>query len=273
MILGPALNLLDYLPDNDVESPWAVDNSVSHDGTSSVRSGLLGDNGGETALKVTVRGAGKLTFWWKSECEEECDGEYYDYGAFRIGTAEPSVYIAGDSGWRREEIDIPSAGKHVLKWEYHKDDADSYPRDCIWVDQVQWISADGSGMTLTTEYPIPYDWLSSYGFGVETDFETAAGLKLGKVDGSGRPMTVLDDYIAGTNPTNLNSKLTSLIHFDEQGNPKISWTPDLNQGAGKIGVRRYRVYGATSLVDPAWIEVQEGEERNYRFFKTTVEMP
>ena len=99
------------------------------------------------------------------------------------------------------------------------------------------------------------------------------GLKLGKVDGSGRPMTVLDDYIAGTNPTNLNSKLTSLIHFDEQGNPKISWTPDLNQGAGKIGVRRYRVYGATSLVDPTWIEVQEGEERNYRFFKTTVEMP
>ena len=231
-------------------------------------------------MKVTVKGAGKLSFWWKAECEEECDGEYYDYGAFRIGTADPLAYIAGDSGWQRFETEIASTGKHILKWEYHKDDAESIPRDCIWVDQVQWVPADDSGHTLTTGVPVPYSWLESYGFGAETDFETAAKMRLGKVDGAGRAMSVEDDYVAGTDPTNLASKLTATIKMGADGKPILSWKPPLNgedaDGAGiREGVRRYSVLGKRDLgdVEEKWVPVAEGDESDYRFFKVKVEMP
>ena len=92
--------------------------------------------------------------------------------------------------WKREEIVFDGTGKHVCKWEYHKDDAETIPRDCIWVDQVQWLPYGESehDHTLTTEVPVPYLWLDSYGLGRETDFESAAKMKLGKVDGAGRAM-------------------------------------------------------------------------------------
>ena len=278
--LSAAINMYDYLPDNDANCPWTVDAAVSHDGVSSVRSGMLSADGGTTTMKVTVKGAGKLSFWWKAECEEECDGEYYDYGAFRIGTADPLAYIAGDSGWQRFETEIASTGKHILKWEYHKDDAETIPRDCIWVDQVQWVPADDSGHTLTTGVPVPYSWLESYGFGVESDFESAAKMKFGKVDGAGRAMSVEDDYVAGTDPTNLESKLTATIKMGADGKPILSWKPPLNgetaEGAGiREGVRRYSVLGKRDPgdVEEKWEPVAEGDESGYRFFKVKVEMP
>ena len=74
--LSAAINMYDYLPDNDANCPWTVDKEVSHDGVKSVRSGAIGENG-VTTMKVTVRGAGRLSFWWKSECEA-WDEDYYD---------------------------------------------------------------------------------------------------------------------------------------------------------------------------------------------------
>ena len=136
--LSAAINMYDYLPDNDANAPWTVVTDVSHDGVSSARSGAIGENG-VTTMKVTVRGAGRLSFWWKSECEE-WDEDYYDYGAFCVGSeTEPRLRIAGMTDWKREEIVFDGTGKHVCKWEYHKDDAEMIPRDCIWVDQVQWL--------------------------------------------------------------------------------------------------------------------------------------
>ena len=193
--------------------------------------------------------------------------------------------------WKREEIVFDGTGKHVCKWEYHKDDAETIPRDCIWVDQVQWLPYGESehDHTLTTEVPVPYLWLDSYGLGRETDFETAAKMKLGKVDGVGRAMSVEDDYVAGTDPTNLASKLTATIKMGADGKPIVSWKPPLNgedadgagiregvDGAGiREGVRKYGVYGKRDLGDDEepWMPVPEGDESRYRFFKVKVEMP
>lgn len=279
--LSAAINMYDYLPDNDASAPWTVDTEVSHDGVSSVRSGTVGHNG-STVMMVSVRGRGRLSFWWKSECEEY-DEDYYDYGAFRIGSeAEPRVRIAGKTGWKREVIEFDTTGKHTCKWEYHKDDSESIPRDCIWVDQVQWLPYEENehDHTLTTDVPVPYLWLDFYGLGIETDFETAAKMSIGKVDGAGHALSVEDDYVAGTDPTNVSSKLTATIKMGADGKPIVSWKPSLNgendDGSGiREGVRKYNVYGRCDLgnEEENWSRVAEGREENFRFFKVSVEMP
>ena len=102
----------------------------------------------------------------------------------------------------------------------------------------------------------------------------------GKVDGAGRAMSVEDDYVAGTDPTNLASQLTATIKMGADGKPILSWKPSLNgedaDGAGiREGVRSYSVYGKQTLGDAAeeWTPVAEGDEGNYRFFKVGVGMP
>ena len=276
--LSAAINMFDCLPETDATYPWTVVSDVTHDGVSAVRSGAIGANG-LTYLQLTVRGAGRLSFWWKTTCEPMWDGAYYDYASFKVGGVLRAC-LAGTTEWRQVVMDITTTGKHVLRWEYQKDDADSIPPDCVWLDQVQWVPADDSGHTLTTETPVPYSWLERYGFGVETDFETAAKMRLGKVDGAGRAMSVEDDYVAGTDPTNLTSKLTATIKMGADGNPIVSWKPSLNgedaDGAGiREGVRSYSVYGKQTLDDAAeeWKPVAEGDEGNYRFFKVKVEVP
>ena len=175
--------------------------------------------------------------------------------------------IAGnDTGWRKIEVDVPTGGKHVLRWEYCKDGAASYSPDCIWLDQVQWVPADGSGYTLTTPDPVPYTWLSAWGLGLDSDFETAARQTSGKHDANGRPIAVWEDYVAGTVPTDANDLFRAIISMQDDG-PHISWTPNLNTNGE---VRVYRVWGKADLKDSAWTYPANP---THRFFKVTVELP
>ena len=67
---------------------------------------------------------------------------------------------------------------------------------------------------MTTPEPVPYSWLSNYGFGGrDADFETTANAPSGKSDGTGRTLSVWQDYVAGTDPTNLTSRFTAKIEM------------------------------------------------------------
>ena len=250
---------------NDANAPWTVDETESHDGVSAVRSAAVED--GMSGIKLTVKGEGRLLFWWKASCEEVWDGEYYDYGSFKVGSEEKAK-IAGQTDWQRVVVDLETTGKHTLHWDYVKDDDNDEGKDCIWVDQVVWIPADGSGVTLTTGVPVPYAWLEGYGLGVTADFETAANAKTGKRSAFGKELTVWEDYVAGTNPTNLDSVFRTFIDMSS-GVPKISWEPDLNENGTRLE-RNYQIWGAKS-VDGQWFKV-DGDEGKYNFFKVTVEM-
>jgi hypothetical protein len=68
-----------------------------------------------------------------------------------------------------------------------------------------------------------------------------------------------------------------MISF-ENGKPVITWKPALNDTADakgvKKGVRTYKVFGTKALGDNIlWKEVADGKEKDYRFFKVTVDMP
>jgi formylglycine-generating enzyme required for sulfatase activity len=258
--LSAAANLYGYKMESS-ESAWTVDGEVSHDGVSSIKS-----NGDGSYVQTSVRGAGTLSFWWRAMCEEPEDGEYYDYGVFKVGSAE-AAYIAGnDTGWVFYSTNIATTGKHTLRWEYRKDDEGTFAPDCVWLDQVQWIPADGSGTTLTSPEPVPYSWLSQYGLGVASgDFEAAANAASGKTQG-GAATSVWEEFVAGTDPTNVTSRFVAKIEMCN-GEPIVTWEPDLNTN----GIQRiYKVYGKENLTDATWAYPTNSL---HRFFKVTVEMP
>ena len=266
--LGEAANLYGYTMETDEVVPWVVDGEVSHDGVLSVRSGAIGNNG-MTWLQTSIKKAGTVSFWWKVACEEadEEEGEdgYYDYGAFLVDNVVVARVAGHDGEWHYVSHEVASGGKHTLKWEYRKDGATSYAPDCIWVDQVQWIPADGSGSTLTTPEAVPYSWLSGYGLGAGTDFETAASALSGKVQ-SGKATRVWEEWVAGTDPTNVTSRFVAKIEMCN-GEPVVTWEPDLNTN----GIQRmYKVYGKENLTDATWAYPTNSL---HRFFKVTVEMP
>ena len=268
--LSEAANFYGYTMETDTAAPWTVDAAVSHDGVSSVRSGAIGNNG-TTYLMASVKKAGTVSFWWKARCEEpdEEDGEdgYYDYGAFLVDDAVKARIAGNDTGWRFVSVEVPTGGKHVLQWKYNKDGATSYAPDCIWVDQVQWVPADGSGYTLTTPEPVPYAWLDQYNLVVGTDYETVGNAASGKSQG-GNATKIWEEYVAGTDPTNKNSRLEAQITMKD-GNPVITWEPDLNTGGGNV--RIYKVYGSETLNNGG--DWQYPTNSLHRFFKVDVEMP
>lgn len=86
--------------------------------------------------------------------------------------------------------------------------------------------------------------------------------------------TLVDSYVAGLDPADSKSTFKTMIEFKD-GKPVVSWEPalnglDENGRCKKTGVRTYRVLGSTDL--KTWVEVDDGEEDKFNFFKVGVEM-
>ena len=258
--LSEAVNLYGYKMGTDTDKPWVVDSAVSHDSVSSIRS-----NGDGSYVQTSVNGKGTLSFWWRAMCEEP-GYEWYDHCAFVTGGDTVSRIAGENTGWVYFSMTFSTLGKHVLRWEYHKDEEGDFYPDCVWLDQVQWIPADGSGYTLTTPEPVPYSWLMGYNLGFDSDFETAAKQATSKVDANGQQMAVWQDYVAGTDPTNPNDYLRAMIAVSNDV-PIVTWTPNLNTNGE---VRVYTVMGKTNLTDAAWVCPTNS---GHRFFKVKVELP
>ena len=93
--------------------------------------------------------------------------------------------------------------------------------------------------------------------------------KSGKKSAGGADLFVWQDYVAGTDPTDPNSKFTASITF-VNGHPIVSWSPKA-QTAGAMP-RVYNVYGKEKLSDTAWTLCDENTYDNFNFFKVTVRL-
>lgn len=124
---------------------------------------------------------------------------------------------------------------------------------------------------------VPASWVletlvDRYGAGKDVAFVTMYGSLLvealakasGKVNVDGRALTVWDDYVAGTDPTDPTSVFAATIEMVD-GLPKVTWSPDL--GAERV----YTVLGSTDLKE--WTKATEETKGSYKFFKVAVEMP
>ena len=118
---------------------------------------------------------------------------------------------------------------------------------------------------------VPVSWVNQYPsfrtlYG--SDLVAAMAMLTGKKDGSGKQLNVWHDYVAGTDPTDVNDVFQAIIEF-ENGLPKVGWRPNLNE---KDEVRTYRVYGRRSLSNEnAWEYPANSAE--HQFFKVDVSMP
>jgi hypothetical protein len=154
-----------------------------------------------------------------------------------------------------------------------------------YLDRVEWVkdaSASDDEKALQDEKaaydPDFIEFMRIYG-GVNpanataSDYLRAMTNETGKVGADGHRVTLLDEFLAGTDPDDPDDRLYATIAI-EDGIVYVGWVPDLNAG-GKVR-RLYKVYGKRELSD-AWstdpltdAEIDGGE---YRFFRVTVSMP
>ncbi len=109
----------------------------------------------------------------------------------------------------------------------------------------------------TTTQGTPHLWLVQYGLIAGANYEAAA---IADVDGDGH--MAWQEYVAGSNPTNRESVLRTMIDVSNAV-PSLTWTPDL--GSARV----YTVEGRTNLTDAAWGPTNA----TTRFFKIRVDMP
>lgn len=142
------------------------------------------------------------------------------------------------------------------------------------------ISPDTGFVTVVTEVKgntkgvvaVPDSWSASFPnfhkrFG--GNFAEAVTRQTGKRDAVGNPMQVWQDFVAGTDPTDEKDVFTASVTMVD-GKPVVSWTPELRpEEAAK---RKYTTYGKVRLQDKQWVEVPVGHEKDYNFFKVSVEM-
>ena len=119
---------------------------------------------------------------------------------------------------------------------------------------------------------VPDTWPSrfpSYTAKFGSDFAASLTKPTGKKDAAGNPLQVWQDYVAGTDPTDVNDLFRATIDMSG-GTPVVSWTPVLP--AAEAAKRVYTILGRTSLLSGDWTPVPSGQEANYNFFKVRVQM-
>ena len=122
---------------------------------------------------------------------------------------------------------------------------------------------------------IPVEWLRQY-----PDFRSKFGSDVvcallkpsGKLDGGGRPMSVWQDYVAGTDPTDLSSRLKTRITI-EKGIPVVTSDPELPPT--EKSQRQYRIHATIDLASGHWKDIthlSDAQRAAYRFFKISVDV-
>lgn len=102
-----------------------------------------------------------------------------------------------------------------------------------------------------------------------SDFPASLTRETGKLDASGKPQAVWQDYVAGTDPTVPGDLFKAWIEM-EGGKPRIAWKPIL--GTEEADKRKYTIWGRKSLLSGEWESVEDESLENFNFFKVRVEM-
>ena len=183
-------------------------------------------------------------------------GESYDWSK---GTTAPAVAVAGGS------VTVSNVVVHYILNSVQPEFSIQPADDMNFVNIITEVKGSAA-------VAIPKTWADNYpGFAEKfgADFTQALLKPSGKIGTGGTPMLVWQDYVAGTDPTDEKDVFTASITIVD-GKVTISYTPELDEA--RKAMRKYTIWGKTSLLDTEWTEVQDGHESEYNFFKVSVEM-
>ncbi|HNW43480.1 MAG TPA: hypothetical protein PKI19_03185 [Elusimicrobiales bacterium] len=115
---------------------WVTDNTTSHNGTWSARSGDI-DDSEYSVLTVGfyVMTAGPVTFYYKTDSEAS-----YDFLRLYVDNSSArSLNASGLGGaWTYGATGNLAVGFHYLRWVYTKDGSNSPGSDSVWIDDVHF---------------------------------------------------------------------------------------------------------------------------------------
>ena len=134
-------------------------------------------------------------------------------------------------------------------------------------------------MTVTGSFvTVPHSWVDevvgksdALAAKFNGDYDVFLTQSSGKVKANGYPLSIWEEYVAGTDPADPDSifKVTEVTF--ENGVLKVSWEPDLGDD------RKYTEYGAMGLGSAAsWVDmstVPDEEKSAYPFRRVGVDMP
>ena len=177
--------------------------------------------------------------------------------------------------------------KNTYGWisPYEKGVPEKWPVDFGYMQAHETVAEDGDEapaeatgfVVVITEIAggstaVPDSWPSrfpAYAAKFGSDFAASLTKPTGKKDAAGNALQVWQDYVAGTDPTDVNDVFRATIDMSG-GTPVVSWTPVLS--AAEAAKRTYTVFGRKSLLSGDWTPVTSGQEANYNFFKVRVAM-
>lgn len=227
-------------------------------------------------------------------CFEKCDAlrdVYFRGNAPRVScpadSAKPCLgepwYNAGGP-YERLKVHI---NRNTCGWiaPYVKGVPEKWPVALGYMQAYETVTESGNGsqaeetgfVTVITEIrggavAVPETWAAqfpSYTAKFGADFTASLTKPTGKKDAVGNPLQVWQDYVAGTDPTDINDFFRAEIRIVDNA-PVVSWSPVLP--AAEAAKRVYTIYGRASLLSGDWTPVPSGQESNYNFFKVVVQM-
>ncbi len=123
---------------------WTIDTVQHYNGIKSAKSGVI-THSQETTMQVNVTSiTGQVNFYYKVSSEND-----FDFLYFYVDGVIKSEW-SGEVNWSFATFDI-TAGNHVLKWVYSKDESESVGSDCAWVDYIG-LSSNSTGFNPPTNF-------------------------------------------------------------------------------------------------------------------------
>jgi hypothetical protein len=111
--------------------PWEICSSEKSEGSFSSKSGAINNSESSTMeLSGQVLNSGTISFYRKVSSENG-----YDFLWFYIDDTEMGSW-SGEKDWLEVSYTV-TAGKHIFRWVYEKDEANAAGQDAAWVDNIQ----------------------------------------------------------------------------------------------------------------------------------------
>ena len=135
---------------NTSSIPWTIDLTTVYEGSTSFRSGQIGNNA-STSLSINYEVAVNDTLRFMRRVSSE-DG--YDYLRFFLDGNEVNAWT-GVQEWTQEKVAV-TAGTHQFEWMYEKDSNVGDNEDAAWVDNIEFppaVSTVSTGAVINADAP------------------------------------------------------------------------------------------------------------------------